>query len=150
MARSHKVRVFLDTNVIFSGLYSSKGAPAAILERFIEGRISVVISQQVLEEVVRTIKEKLPQGLPALRRLMTGVPLEIQTDPSSEQIEKLTGKLQFADAAILAAAINARVGYLITGDSHFLGNPDIARECGLKIISPAEFVRLSEQLPGKK
>ncbi len=143
MTSRSKVRVFLDSNVIFSGLYSLKEAPGVILERFIEGRISVVISQQVLEEVVRTIKEKLPDGLPALRRLLTGVPLEIQTDPSSEQIEKLAGKLQFADAAILAAAINAGVDYFITGDSHFLENQDIARECGLKIITPAEFVKVT-------
>lgn len=142
MARSRKVRVFLDTNVIFSGLYSSKGAPAAILKRFIEGSISIVISQQVLEEVVRIIKEKLPQGLPALRRLMTGVPPEIQADPSSTQIEKLTGKLQPADAAILASAMNAGVDYFITGDSYFLENADIAGECGLRIITPAEFVKV--------
>jgi putative PIN family toxin of toxin-antitoxin system len=142
MTSRRKVRVFLDTNVIFSGLYSSRGAPAAILERFIEGRISVVISQQVLEELVRTIKEKLPEGLPALRKLLTGGPPEIQADPSSEQIEKLTGKLQFADAAILAAAINARVDYFITGDSHFLENADIAKECGLKIVTPAQFLKV--------
>jgi putative PIN family toxin of toxin-antitoxin system len=142
MTSRRKVRVFLDTNVIFSGLYSSRGAPAAILERFIEGRISVVISQQVLEELVRTIKEKLPEGLPALRKLLTGGPPEIQADPSSEQIEKLTGKLQFADAAILAAAINAKVDYFITGDSHFLENADLAKECGLKIVTPAQFLKV--------
>lgn len=137
-----KPRVFLDTNVIFSGLYSPNGAPGAILERFIEGKIDVVISQRVLEELVRTIRGKLPQALPALRALLTTITPEVQNDPPTEQVEKLTTKLEFADAAILAAAINAKVDYFIAGDSHFLANPDVAGECGLKIISPAEFERL--------
>ena len=55
-----KLRVFLDSNVIFSGIYSSKGAPAVILESFIEGRLMVVVSQQVMDEVIRTIKNMRP------------------------------------------------------------------------------------------
>jgi predicted nucleic acid-binding protein len=57
-----KPRVFLDSNVIFSGLYSPKGAPGIIPEHFIKGDISVVVSQQVLEEIIRTVKEKLPDA----------------------------------------------------------------------------------------
>ena len=54
-------RVFLDSNVVFSGVHSPEGAPGIILEHFVKGSISVVVSQQVLEEVVRTIKAKLSQ-----------------------------------------------------------------------------------------
>jgi predicted nucleic acid-binding protein len=76
-----KLRVFLDSNVIFSGLYSAEGAPGIILERLIEGELKGVISQQVLDEVVRAIKLKLPEALPALRKLLMSLPLEIRPDP---------------------------------------------------------------------
>ena len=77
MQKKTDLRVFLDTNVIFSGLYSSEGPAGIILDRFIKGDFIVIISQQVLEEVVRTISEKLPVALPTLRKLLGNVSLEI-------------------------------------------------------------------------
>jgi putative PIN family toxin of toxin-antitoxin system len=141
MALNRKPRVFLDTNVFFSGLHTPDGAPGIILEAFIENKICFVISRQVLEELVRTIEVKLPQAFPALQILLTNVPPEIQKDPPAEQMEKLTGKLNFADAAILTATINAKVDYFVTGDSHFREKPDVTGESGINILTPAQFVR---------
>jgi putative PIN family toxin of toxin-antitoxin system len=136
-----KPRVFLDANVIFSGLYSSRGAPGIILKHFIEGHISVVISQQVLEEVIRTIKEKLPEALPILKKFMVNTPLEIVADPSPGEIGRWTNEIHPAGAAILAAAIGAKPDYFVTGDNHFLGNPALVKEAGLNILTPAQFVK---------
>jgi uncharacterized protein len=139
-----KLRVFLDINVIFSGLYSSQRAPGAILKHFIEGRISIVVSQQVLEEVIRTIKEKLPEALPALKRLLVNTPPEVGADPSPEAIQSWARDIHPADAAILAAAIAATPDYFITGDNHFLENHTIKEKSGLNIVTPAHFLRMLE------
>lgn len=136
-----RLRVFLDSNVIFSALYSPKGAPGAVLEAFVSGDICVVISRQVLDEVVHTIKDKLPVVLPLLKDLLLSVPPEIQADPSYAEVERWTGRLKFADAAILAAATTAGVDYFITGDSHFLSAPGVAGEPGLCIVTPAQFLK---------
>ena len=135
-------RVFLDSNIVFSGLYSSRGAPGTILEYFIKGNISVIVSQQVLEEVIRTIKENLPEALPVLKRLLLNVPPEIVTDPKPEALERWTRRLSIEDAAILEAAIAAQPNYFITGDNHFVGNPDLAKVAGIKIVTPAQFLKL--------
>jgi len=135
-----KPRVFLDSNVIFSGIYSSRGAPGIILERFIEGRLRVVISQQVLDEVIQTIKEKLPKALPALRRLLVNMPLEICKDPAPEEVKRWAGLLDAGDAAILAAAVAAQPDYFVTGDRRFLENPNIAEKAKLQIVTPAQFM----------
>lgn len=135
-----KPRVFLDSNVIFSGIYSSRGAPAVILERFIEGRLMVVVSQQVMDEVIRTIKEKLPEGLPALRKLLVNAPPEIRKDPMPEEVKRWSGLLDAGDAAILAAAVAAQPDYFVTGDRHFIENPEIAKKAGLQIVTPAQFI----------
>ena len=133
-------RVFLDSNVIFSGLYSSSGAPGAILEHFVEGRLRVVISQQVLEEVVRTVKEKLPEALPTLRRLLMSAPPEVRKNPSFEEAARWAEVIGAHDAAILAAAVAAQPDCLITGDKHFFDNPIISEKSGLHIVSPAQFL----------
>ncbi len=135
-----KLRVFLDSNVIFSGLYSQEGAPGVILEHFVRGNLAIVVSQQVLEEVIRTIKEKLPDALPALRRLLVNMPPEVVADPKLPDIEKWTKHLQMGDASILAAAISAQPNYFITGDKHFLDNRDIIESAGLKIVTPKQFL----------
>ena len=137
-----KPRVFLDSNVIFSGLYSPKGAPGLIFEHFIKGNINVVVSQQVLEEVIRTIKEKLPGALPALRRLLMSTPPEVIADPELENLESWAKRLPVADAAILLAAVVAQPDYFITGDNHFIENADISIETGLHIVTPAKFLEL--------
>ncbi len=139
-----KPRVFLDTNVIFSGIYSSQGSPGAILKHFVEGRISVVVSQQVLDEVIRTIKEKLPEALPALKRLLVNAPPEVVVAPSPEAIQCWTNEIHPADAIILATTIAVKPDYFITGDSHFLENQAIRDRSGLDIITSAQFLKLFE------
>ena len=145
MASKPKPRVFLDSNVIFSGLYSPQGAPGIIIERFVKGSISVVVSQQVLEEVIRTVKEKLPKVLPVLRKLLVNTPPEVIADPKLPDIESWTKKLQLGDAAILAAAVAAQPDYFVTGDRHFIGNQGIADEVGLHIVTPAQLLELLER-----
>ena len=141
MPAKAKLRVFLDTNVIFSGLYSSEGPAGVILEHFIDGKLAVVISQQVLEEVISIIKEKLSESLPALRRLLLSVTLEIVKSPESHEISHWSKTMIHSeDAVILAAAITAQPDYFITGDKHFLENHEVLEKLGLRIVSPAQFL----------
>jgi len=145
MVQGRRPRVFLDSNVIFSGLYSPEGAPGIILEHFVRGSIRVVVSQQVLEEVVRTVRAKLPEALPTLKSLLVSIPPEVVADPGHEEIERWMKKLSLGDAAILAAAIGAQPDYFATGDKHFTQSPAIGEEAGLPIVTPARFLELLEQ-----
>jgi hypothetical protein len=94
--------------------------------------------------VIRTIKEKLPEALPALRRLLISAPPEIIADPKPEGIDRLTRRLSAGDAAILGAAIAAEPDYFVTGDNHFLRKTDLIEETGLHIVTPAQFLKLTE------
>jgi putative PIN family toxin of toxin-antitoxin system len=139
-----KLRIFLDTNVIFSGFYSDRGVPAAILGHHIRGDIRMVVSQQVLDEVIQILKEKFPNGLPTLKRLLLNASPEIVSDPRPEQIRRWIKELSVGDAAILAAAIQANPDYFVTGDKHFLKNPGLAEKARLQIIPPSGMVRIIE------
>ena len=139
MAPGSKPRVFLDSNVIFSGLYSSKGAPGKILELFIKGEIEVIVSQQVLDEVVRTVKDKLPGALTALNTLLVNNPPEIVPSPEIEHIKQWPGVLSLADAAILTAVYASQTDIFITGDRHFFKS-NILLGTGMIIITAATFL----------
>lgn len=143
MAPENKLRVFLDTNVIFSAFYAPHTAPGLILENFIAGKFNVIVSQRVLEELTRNLRGKLPRAIQVLRILFLSSPPEILYNPPVEQIEQFGPELEFGDADIFIAAINARVDYFITGDHHFLKNQSILKRYGLKIVSPSEFVKLT-------
>ncbi len=135
------LRVFLDTNVLFSGLHSQGGPPGEILNLYVRGEITVVISRQVLEELVVTIREKLPRAIPVLERLLTGVPPEVVGNPPLAELARARGVINPADAPILAAAMVARPDVFVTGNTrHFLDNPEVARVSGLRIMTPAQFM----------
>jgi putative PIN family toxin of toxin-antitoxin system len=141
MADNHIPRIFLDSNVIISGLYSSKNAPGKILEMFIQGKIDFVISQSVLEEVIRVINRKLPEVLPLFNELLINCPPEIVADPSTEEVKRWSGLIHREDAIIFAAAISAQPEYFVTGDDDFLRNIAIAKQTDLRIITPAQFLK---------
>jgi predicted nucleic acid-binding protein len=137
-----ELRVFVDSNVIFSGLYSGESPPGRILEQAVEGRFAMVISRQVLDEVVRTIAAKLPAALPSLQALLTNMPLEVCDDPSPSDIGAWTKIVGADDAPIAAAASAAGVDSLLSGDGHFLKAAAAAQKKGLRIVSPSDFLTL--------
>jgi putative PIN family toxin of toxin-antitoxin system len=133
--------VFLDSNVIFSGLYSPDGPAGQILEYFITGRIRVAISQLVLEEVVRTLKGKLPEALPAFRILLLNTSLLIVRNPSARETTRWVKIIDTDDVTIIASAAAVKPDYLVTGDKHFFATKIVAEKSGLKIVTPAQFIQ---------
>jgi putative PIN family toxin of toxin-antitoxin system len=136
-----KLRVFLDANVIFSGLHSPLGAPGRILEHYVNGRITAVISQQVLEEVIRTVHKKLPNAASLLKELLTNAPPEIVADPPPRLLQTPAQEFSPGDAAVLAAAISSKPDYFVTGDGDFLRKRAVIEKAGLPILTPAEFLK---------
>jgi putative PIN family toxin of toxin-antitoxin system len=140
---TRKPRVFFDTNVIFSGLYREGGPPAELLDRYAGNKLAMVVSGQVLEELVRTVEERIPHALPALYLLLSSTPPEIVEDPGVEEVIRWVQVIHQEDAPILAAAIAAEVDYLVTGNTrHFIADPGVATESGLVIVTPAQLVEL--------
>jgi len=51
-----KTRIILDTNVLYAGLFSSKGASFKVLQAIEEGRVQIVISTTLLFEYEDILK----------------------------------------------------------------------------------------------
>ena len=56
------MRVVLDANIYVSSLISSKGNPARIVDRWLAGEFEVVVSQEIIAEILRvTGYERTPK-----------------------------------------------------------------------------------------
>src|SRR3972149_3772796 len=139
MAAADRPRVFLDTNVLVSGLYSVTAPPGAILRLHADERITIVVSQLVVDELIRAINRKLPDALPLLRELLLNTPPEVVPDPTPEEIQTFARGVNRSDAPLLAAAVIAGVDYLVRGDAAILRQ---ARrlETGVPLATPRELL----------
>ena len=134
------MRIFLDSNVIISGIYSKAGPPGRILDMHTDGRIQIVVCKFVLEEVIRNIRVKRSKDIPALYAFLSNAPPIIAIDPDENEILLWAKYLSHEDAIILAAATHARVDCFVTGDKHFNSAALKSQKLNLKILTPAEFV----------
>ena len=141
-----KLKIFLDSNVFISGLYSEKGGPGIILDYFIAGKIVIIISQKVLNEVIEVLSEKLQKMLPFLQEFLLSYPPVIIKDAKPENIKKWSGLVNEDDAMILESAISCEPDYFITGDKHFFNSPLIEKRSGLKILRPESFVNILKKI----
>jgi uncharacterized protein len=115
------LRFVLDVNVLVSGLLSRAGAPARLLERWLAGDFELIVSEQLLEELERTLayskirehiaSDEAAQFVELLRALAEIAP----APPGPPLVKSTDSKDDYLIA--LAAAERAR---LVSGDAHLL------------------------------
>jgi putative PIN family toxin of toxin-antitoxin system len=128
------LRVVLDTNVLVSALAYPVSIPGRILKAGREGKVDLVLSRYILDEMVRV--------LPRLPRIKL-TPAEIRdladsflfmaeiVEPSSEPDEVLRDQ---ADQLVLGTLRAAQADYLVTGDKDLLALGE-----RYPIVTPAIF-----------
>ncbi len=140
--------LFMDSSALFTGVASPTGAARALLVLAEAGKVSVVVSEQVLAETERALARKLPQALPSFRKALRSTGIRIVPDPTIQELAPYRGLISHeADLPILVAAMREEVGFLVThNDRHFL-RPEVQTGSGLRIGSPGNGLRwLLEQL----
>jgi len=135
------VRVFLDTNVLVSGL-ATRGLCADVI-RLVLAEHQVIIADVVLNELKRVLKHKihLPgeqiQEILAFLESQTVQPKPISPFPIPVRDED--------DQWVLASALAAKADVLVTGDKDLL---DVAEEVrNLTITDPRGFWNLAKKRP---
>ena len=143
---TQRFKVFIDTNVLIAGLASVTGASATVLDLCEAESVQVVISRQVLVEADRNFSAKLPTLITRFRQFIQNLAPEMVDDPPIKAVEKAATLVDRKDATILAAAIEAKVDYLITLDrKHFL-KQKVQRNIAIEVCTPADFLRIFERL----
>jgi predicted nucleic acid-binding protein len=136
------MRAFIDASVLFAACYSSTGASREIIRLAIRGKLALVLSDVVLEEVSRNLSAKAPQLTDVLHQLLADFPYETIT-ASVQRVRAASTYTALKDAPIVAAAQAARVDYLVTLDRrHFIDVPGVAQQSVLRIILPSELLEV--------
>lgn len=141
MARK-AVRVFLDSNVILSGLLSDKGAPRTILDilslkfRFLIG----ITGLYNIIEIERNLTKKLPAAIPIYKEYIPKLNLEIVPLPLPEEVKRFSGHTSAKDVPVLASAFKGKADFLVTGDKKDFASLIKKGRYPFKIVTPAEFL----------
>lgn len=136
------VRVFLDSNVILSGLFSDKGAPRIILD-LLSLRLPAIAGltgEYNIIEIERNLTRKMPNAIPVYKRYFARLNLKIVPLPSRAEVERYMGRIADKDVPVLVSALNGKADYLVTGDKKDFGKIKKGDGYPFKIVSPAEFL----------
>jgi len=136
-AGPRSLRVFVDADVLFAGAASPSehGASLVILRMAEITLIKAITSEQVLVETERNLTAKLPEALPAFRRLVE-CSLYVVPSPRPADLAPYTGVADPKDLPILVAAVQEGCPWLVTfNQRHFQpGHPQVT------VLRPGEFV----------
>lgn len=141
------LRVVCDTNVIVSGLTNGSGNPHAILQAWRRGEIVLLVSEEIVEEVVEVLgrpffREKHGMG----HRDVAEAKVLLETDALmlSPELELSMLEDDPDDNQILACALEGKAEFLVTGDHHLL---KLRRVQETRIVTPREFLAILDARP---
>jgi predicted nucleic acid-binding protein len=133
------IACYLDANVLFSAVHQRPSAPGLLIDFAAAGRVRAVSSAFTLEEARRNLAVKSPDAIPAWERMRNTCTMSPST--SSATIAWSTEQIAARDAPILAAAIDARCDWLVTGDRRNFGRFFGSKQRGVLVITPSEALR---------
>lgn len=134
------MRVVADTNVYVSAIVFG-GKPQAILDLAEDGEIELLISDDILAETTRILRDKFYRTPEQLA--LDVIALEAVTTRAQplEKIDAVPGDP--TDNKILECAVASGSDVIVSGDAHLL---DLKEFRGIKIQRPTDFLTMSRQL----
>ena len=137
------IRAVLDANVIVSCFPATKGTLVELRRHFQVNSFTLVTSDFILGEVRSAWQEPYWAA-----RLSTDVIAETfeLIDELAEKVDPRTPMMRVAthseDDLVLAAAVGAKVDFLVSGDHGLLG---IGAYAGVRLITCSQFVELLDR-----
>lgn len=129
------MKIVLDTNVLISGVFFT-GPPYEILKAWRDGRIQILISEEIIEEY-RRVGELLSKQFSDIE---FGPILQLLTiNAEFVQPRKLTAQVceDPDDDKFLECAISGKSNLIVSGDNHLL---KVSGHKGIEVIRPRNFV----------
>lgn len=134
--------VVLDTNIIVSGIISSKGSPNKILNLWRQKKIQLIISPAIIKEIIAVFKRpKIRNNYQLSDKHINKIKQLLQKDATLIKPKSYLKiiKVDPADDKFINCALTARVKFIVSGDKHLL---DLKKYKKVKIIKAAEFLKL--------
>lgn len=137
-------RLFFDASVLVASAGSTSGASSLTLDVCRHGAAKAVSSRLVLLEAERNIRAKLDaEALLRFYRTVAEIDFRVVPESTPDEIAVSARIIAAKDAHVLAAAVKAGVGFLLTLDRrHFLARAVLEAGLPFRIITPGDFLRL--------
>ena len=131
------VRAVLDTGVLIAALLSASGAPAALVQAWLQGHFDLIVSPKLLAELQRVLLRRkfrryvTEEEASAYVRMFARL-AEVTPDPEAQ--ERLTPDP--GDDYLVALARAADADLLVSGDPHLTG----LTEAVPPVLTPRRFL----------
>jgi predicted nucleic acid-binding protein len=137
-----KIKVFLDSNVLFSIAYTGKDASRSYLIYEIQdlGQLGVFLSELVCEEALFNIIKKKPDAEQFLKDLIRRS--EVLGDIAADLPHPGTRQLPLNDRIILSTAVYHKMDMFVTGNEKDFRSLYRKRVLGTLILRPADFLNM--------
>jgi predicted nucleic acid-binding protein len=137
-----KHRIFLDSNVILSGIISEHGAPRLILDLLCLDlpMLQGLMGRFNLTEIERNIAKKIPAALPVFNDYYPKLKLEVISVPAPEELAPFRGAVGDKDLPVLVSVINGQADYFVTGDKNLISQIGQKGGFPFKTVSPADLL----------
>jgi len=141
-----KAKIFIDTNVWFSFFYGSENS-AKIVSKFMEGKIDVFISKNVLDELIKNALQKIPKIQRELLTFFETYPPGVVNSPVKIDRD-VENYVDFKDRHIFQACVNANCDIFVTGNLKDFDVESIYKKYKIRVLSPKQVVeRVLDTLP---
>jgi len=146
-----KAHLFLDSSALFAGIVSASGAARVLLLLAESGQIEITISEQVVAGTERAIARKVPAALSDVRRAILASQAVIIRNPGFEEVQAHLDLISHpSDVPIILSAMQSGADYLVTlNRRHFMDDPQVAGNAGIKIGTPGEALEWVRSLLAK-
>lgn len=115
------MRVFLDTNIIFSAILFPNSIPDKAFQKALSFPNDAITCDYVLEELQRTFSKKFPNKIDSLNHFLVTLAQNIIIVKVSYETNDISLDIRDDnDKPTLRAALEAKADILITGDKDFL------------------------------
>ncbi len=131
-------KIVFDTNVLISAIIGLKGNPRKLFEKVIDGDIKPVISEEIIKEFRKSVKDK------KVNKYLKQDPEEFLSLLSNfSEIVKLKSKFDVIeedpnDNHILECAYDGNAKFIVSGDEHLL---KIKKFKGIEILTPRQMLK---------
>jgi hypothetical protein len=134
------VRAVLDTNVVVSAYLVPTGKPARIISLAREDKLDICLSEEILEEIRRTLlrpklqrihkagTQEIDRFLQAFAEITILVSGTTEVEPVEDDPD---------DTKILACAVESKADFIVSGDHHLT---DLGSFRGIPIVNPDAFL----------
>lgn len=138
-----KIKIFLDSNVLFSIAYTGKDKSRSYLIYEIQtlGMLKVYLSKLVCEEALFNIRRKKPDTEELLNELIDRS--EILVDISADLKHAEARKLPQNDRIILSTAVYNKMDFFVTGNEKDFKNLYHKKVLSTLILRPVDFLNLN-------